>query len=49
MGKRSRADSVRNANLVKAMIKKTKINNEKKENVSTHIMDKNSFSNDSEF
>ena len=51
MGKQSRENSARNANLVKAMLKKTKINNENKEdlNVSTHIMDKSNFSNDSEF
>ncbi|KAG1788180.1 hypothetical protein EV424DRAFT_1650792 [Suillus variegatus] len=32
MGKRTRADSARNANLAKALVKKKKINNENKEN-----------------
>ncbi|KAG2360215.1 hypothetical protein BDR07DRAFT_1378126 [Suillus spraguei] len=33
MGKQTRADSARNANLAKALIKKKKINNENKENI----------------
>ncbi|KAG1887575.1 hypothetical protein F4604DRAFT_1674777 [Suillus subluteus] len=33
MGKRTHADSARNANLTKALVKKKKINNENKENI----------------
>lgn len=38
MGKRTCADSARNANLAKALLKKKKINDENKENVSTNMV-----------
>jgi len=37
MGKQTCADSARNANLTKALLKKKKINDESKENVSAHM------------
>ncbi|OAX31045.1 hypothetical protein K503DRAFT_788084 [Rhizopogon vinicolor AM-OR11-026] len=37
MGKQSRENSARNANLVKAMLKKTKINNENKEDLNDEV------------
>lgn len=41
MGKRTRADSARKSNLVKALEKKRRINDGNKENVSTYITDRN--------
>ncbi|KAG2036349.1 hypothetical protein BDR03DRAFT_1011698 [Suillus americanus] len=37
MGKRTRTDSARNANLAKALVKKKKINNENKENINIPV------------